>query len=174
MNMKKKYTILIVMFSAALSFSQKNITMSLLEKPVNPLSASDHYYLIEVKNDTNSMYKNLQVSIKNVSCNPNSETSKTYTDQTKLKTSPGLNYSILETDKVTPINQLNVDANSTKKIYIKFSRNNSTKLNTAHCFEILIENTNSSGKNSGKNSGKGVLSKPLTIEQLIPDPNDFN
>lgn len=172
--MRSTYTILLVMFSAAFCFSQNNITISLIERPDNPLSDPDHFYLFEVKNNTTNTYKDLQVYITNVPCNTNSELSNTYTDQTKLKTQPGLNYSMIETDKITPINQLNVNANSTKNFYIKFSRNNSTILNTAHCFDIEIENSNSTAKSSGKKTVKGVSSKTLTIEQLIPDPNDFN
>ncbi|WP_339896245.1 hypothetical protein [uncultured Algibacter sp.] len=161
--MKTIFTLLILLFCVVSSHSQNDISIKLLEKPSNALSDSEHNYLFEIKNNSNKEFKNLNISVKNVSCY--NSTSKSYKDESSSKKyKSNLDSFVLNKDKRSGLNQLNSKGQSTINFYVRLSTNKNTRLNSANCFEIFIKN----------NKGKGILSNVITIERLIPDPNDFN
>ncbi len=161
----------------SISHSQNDISISLAEKPTNALSDPEHYYLIELNNNSAKQFENLNISIINVSCKDDSGSSKFYKDHSKTNngskerkdgkngySGSNLDVSVLKKDKVTTIQNLNLNGRSTVVFNIKYARNQSTKLNTANCFEIVVKSSDNEKE----------LSNKLIIEQLIPDPNDFD
>jgi hypothetical protein len=169
--MKAIFTVLIVLIGTTVSYSQNDISIKFLEKPSNPLSDSEHYYLFELKNNTNKDLTELEVSTRLVSCN-NSSTNESYKDQKTNYKGNNLNSSIFETDKITPINQFNLGPKAVTNFYLMYSRNKKVNFNTANCFEIVVTKKNGKGKNKDKDEDK--LSNVITVERLIPDPNEFN
>ena len=162
--MRSILTFLLVFFSVFNSFCQNDLTINLLEKPMNELSDNDHYYLFELKNNSNTDYKNLIISRANVLCQENGTNKFFKKDSFSKKSKSNLDISVKNQDKYSDINTLDSKANTTSTFFVKLSKKNSAELNTANCFEILITN----------NVGNKILSNSLIIESLIPDPNDFN
>ncbi len=162
--MRSILTLLLVFFSVFNSFCQNDLTIKLLEKPSNELSDNEHYYLFELKNNSNTDYKNLSISNANVLCIENGTNKFFKKDSFSKKSKSNLDVSVKNQDKHTDINMLDCKAKTTTTFFVKLSKKNNAELNTANCFEILLTN----------NVGNKILSNTIIIESLIPDPNDFN
>ena len=162
--MRSIFTLLLVFFSVFISFCQNDLTIKLLEKPTNELSDTEHYYLFELKNTSNTDYSNLNISKANVLCEENGTNKFFKKDSSSNKSKSNLDVSVKNQDKYSDINMLESKAKTTTTFFVKLSKKSTAELNTANCFEIFITN----------NIANKILSNSIIIESLIPDPNDFN
>jgi hypothetical protein len=165
--MKAFISVVLFCLSALPALAQQDLSIKLIERSNRPLSESEHYYLFEVTNKSSKIFKNAYISIKNIKC-----------DDTNKEESP-LDNKSLKRDKISVLNNIDIEPNSVKEFYVKLNRLNNTKLNTWNCSEISIssgdnQNSKDANKNSKKSNSKAELSNSIIIETLIPNPSDFN
>ncbi|OUS00005.1 hypothetical protein A9Q86_11210 [Flavobacteriales bacterium 33_180_T64] len=143
--------VLLVCFGFQSIFSQEQLSLSLKKDSDKTVNETEHFYLMEI---TNNAKTNLPFSIstENTSCE-NVSPSK----QVLLK------QNTLDKQKTKALTKMSIEPGASLEFYIKISRSKNTKLGTWNCTEIkAISNTGQ------------LLSNPVIIKSLIPDPKNFN
>lgn len=132
-------------------FSQERLSLSLKVDTQKTVNETEHFYLMEFKNNTNTNSK-FNISVENTKCQ-NIKSSKQIP----------LIQSTLNKDKSQVINEISIEPGTYKEFYIKISRPNNTQLDTWNCSEVkALSRTGES------------LSNSVIIKSLIPDPKKFN
>lgn len=149
--MKTTIKILVMCLYSTLMFGQENFELSIKVDSKESISKLEHYYLLELKNNSKQSTK---INIEAISGNcSNLELSK----QSSLK------YEVITKSKNKIFEILTVQPGKSIEFYIKINRNNNTKLNTWNCANISAVSTNGT-----------KLSNTITIKSLIPNPKNFN
>jgi len=149
--MKTIVTLLIMCLYSTFMFGQQSFELSIKKNSDEPISKSEHYYLLELKNTSNHSSK---INIEAISGNcSNLELNK----QSTLK------YEVTNKGKNKTFEILTVQSGESIEFYIKINRNSNTKLNTWNCANISAVSENGT-----------KLSNTITIKSLIPNPKNFN
>lgn len=146
--MKTIATIILVVFSTLNSFSQETLKLSIIKGTEKPNSETEHFYLLKVSNTTNSEFT-FNISATNKSCN----------NEQLLQTD--LKQEILDKQKSKILDVINIQTGKTVEFYVKISRTQNATQNSWNCTEIKAISNNGN-----------VLSNIITIESLIPNPNN--
>jgi uncharacterized membrane protein len=149
--MKTIATIILVCFGVLLCQGQGQLKLSIKKGSDAPNFETEHLYLLELSN-TGSSATNVNVSITNKEC---SNIKKV--EQTEL------NQEILDRSKLNRLKNIVVQPGKTAEFYVKLSRPNNARLDTWNCTEIIAMST----------EGR-AMSNSVTIESLIPNPNNNN
>jgi len=143
--------VLLVTFCFNSIFSQERLSLSLKVDTQKTVNETEHFYLMEIKNNSNTNSR-FNISIDNTKCQ-NIESSKQVP----------LIQSALNKSKSQLINEISIEPGKSKEFYIKISRPNNTQLDTWNCSEVkVLSKTGESQSNS------------VIIKSLIPDPSKFN
>lgn len=148
--MKTIASIVLIFFSVFFSYGQGQLKLSIVKGTENPNTEKEHLYLLEVTNKGNQV-STFNVTASNASCN-----------NERVK-QVELNQEVLDKHKTKKIQTINVQPGKSVEFYVKITRPNNTKQNSWNCTEIKAVS----------NDGN-VLSNIITIESLIPNPNDVN
>ena len=150
--MKTTATLLIlVCFNVLSAFGQQSLKLSIIENSDDPISKSEHYYLLEVKN-TSRQTETFTIAAQNSACSDNERSAQVVLVQ-----------EVLTKNKKAPKTSLSLKAGETHQFYIKISRPLNTKLDKWNCTSI----------NAVSNS-QVRLSNVITIKTFIPNPQNFN
>ena len=148
--MKTIVTIVLICFSALYSYSQGPLKLSIIKGTEKPNTENEHFYLLEISN-TSKATASFNISAPDKSCN------NTKLQQTEMK------QEIFDKQKSKTINTLNIPSGKTVEFYLKITRPTNAKQNSWNCTEIKAVTNNGE-----------LLSNIITIESLIPNPNDVN
>ncbi len=149
--MKTVATIILVCFGVLVCQGQNQLKLSIKKGSDAPNYETEHMYLLELSNSS-SVASSVNISTKNKEC---SNVKKA--DQTEFQ------QVLLEKNQKSRIQQIVVQPGKTVEFYVKLSRPNNAKLNTWNCTEIVAVS----------NEGR-YLSNAVSIESLIPNPNNNN
>jgi len=129
----------------------QNLKLTIKQGSDAPNYETEHFYLLELSN-TGSVTTNATISINNKEC-----VNIKKIDQTDFASVS------LEKNKQSKAQQITVQPGKSVEFLVKLSRPNNAKLNTWNCTEIVAM------------SKDGIaLSNAVTIESLIPNPNNNN
>lgn len=149
--MKTIATILLMCFGVLMCQGQNKLKLSIKQGSDAPNSETEHMYLLELSN-TSSVASSVNISTLNKECANIKKTDQTDFEQV-----------LLDKNKQSRIQQIVVQPGKTVEFYVKLSRPRGARLNTWNCTEILAV----------ANDGK-ALSNSVSIESLIPNPNNNN
>ena len=149
--MKTIATIILVCFGVFLCQGQSQLKLSIKKGSDAPNYASEQLYLLELSNN-GSTASNITISIKNIDC-----ANIKKADQTDF------NQVLLDKSKQKNLQQIVVQPGKSVEFYVKLTKPNNARLNTWNCTEIVA--TSSEGR---------TASNAITIESLIPNPNNDN
>ncbi|MEH6537442.1 MAG: hypothetical protein V7719_13675 [Psychroserpens sp.] len=149
--MKKITIVMLVCLVALCSYGQQALELKIKKQSDLPNTATEHLYLIEIVNHSNSS-EEFTIVTNDKNCN-NIEQSK----QVVLKRQ------VLNSQKIKGFKSGTIKANSTIDFYIKISRNDDTPLGKWNCTEIKVLSSNDDN-----------ISNTLVIKSQIPDPKNFN
>lgn len=149
--MKTIATIILVCFGVMVCQGQSQLKLSIKQGSDAPNSETEHMYLLELSNPSTKV-SNVTISTTNKACVDVKKADQTDFNQVLLdKTSRGT------------LQQLVVQPGNSVEFYVKLTRPKDARLSTWNCTEIVA--TSVDGK---------PLSNPVTIESLIPNPNNNN
>jgi hypothetical protein len=149
--MKTIATILLVCFGVFLCQGQSQLNLSIKKGSDAPNSETEHMYLLELSN-TSSNASNVTISASDNECS-----------NVKKADQIDFEQALLDKNKQGTLQQIVVQPGKTVEFYLKLSRPNGARLNTWNCTKIVA--VASDGK---------AMSNPVTIESLIPNPNNNN
>ena len=148
--MKTIVTIVLICFSALYSYSQGPLKLSIIKGTEKPNTENEHFYLLEISNTSNAT-TTFNISASDKSCN------NTKLQQIEMK------QEIIDKQKSKTINTLNIPSGKTIEFYLKITRPTNARQNSWNCTEVKAVTSNGI-----------LLSNIITIESLIPNPNDVN
>jgi len=148
--MKTIVTIIIACLSTIGLSGQEDLSLKIIEGSDKPNSDSEHLYLLEATNNTKAEIS-FNILVANKPCN-----------DSKLAQTE-LSQEVLNLHKSNRIDKMVVMPGDSLKFYVKLSRPADAKLNTWNCTEVKAVSRKGS-----------LISNLITIESLIPNPNDSN
>ena len=149
--MKTIATMVLMFFSVFICQGQNQLKLSIKQGSDAPNTEAVHTYLLELKN-SGSNVSNVIISTTNKEC-----TDVKKADQTEFQ------QVLMDKTSKTKIEQIAVQPGQSVEFYVKLSQPLGARLNTWNCTEIVA--TSADGK---------VMSNPVIIESLIPNPNNNN
>ena len=151
-NMKKNVlALLFVGFGVQFFFGQESLSLKLRVDTDKTVNETEHFYLMEIVNTTSTGLQ-FSISIDNTECE--------YINANKQVT---LNQTVLNVNKTKVNNPFNVAQGESLEFYIRLNRPIGTELDTWNCSKIIA-----------KSQTGEILSNPVVIKTLIPDPTKFN
>ncbi|HLT34614.1 MAG TPA: hypothetical protein VKZ98_12530 [Aquaticitalea sp.] len=149
--MKTITSLLLICFGVLLCQAQDQLKLSIKKGSDAPNYEKEHSYLLEIAN-TGSKIFNANITIKNIECSNIKEVNQT-----------DFNQEIWDKAQQNRMRTIAIQPGTSIEFYVKLSIPAGAKLNTWNCAEIVAMS----------NEDK-ILSNSITIESLIPNPNNNN
>lgn len=138
-------------FGVLICQGQNQLNLSIIKGSDAPNYETEHTYLLELAN-TGSVASTITISTTNKNCENIKKADQTNFDQI-----------VMDKNSKSKIQQIIVHPGKSVEFSVKLSRPNGARLNTWNCTEIVALS----------NEGRSV-SNAVTIESLIPNPNNNN